>query len=81
MGIKNNLQGNSSRVDEAENQINDLEHQEAKINASVQQEEKRIQKYENSKQPLGQLQEVQHSVIGVSEGEEKQHEIGNILKK
>ena len=27
--IKNNLQGNSSRVNEAENQINDLEHKEA----------------------------------------------------
>ena len=31
--IKNNLQGNS-RVDEAENQINDLEHKEAKNNQS-----------------------------------------------
>ena len=28
--IKNNLQGNNNRVDEAENQINDLEHKEAK---------------------------------------------------
>ena len=28
--IKNNLQGNNSRVDEAENQTNDLEHKEAK---------------------------------------------------
>ena len=28
--IKNNLQGNKSRVDEVENQINDLEHKEAK---------------------------------------------------
>ena len=28
--IKDNLQGNNSRVDEAENQINDLEHKEAK---------------------------------------------------
>ena len=28
--IKNHLQGNNSRVDEAENQINDLEHKEAK---------------------------------------------------
>ena len=28
--IKNNLQGNNSRVDEAENQINNLEHKEAK---------------------------------------------------
>ena len=28
--IKNSLQGNNSRVDEAKNQINDLEHKEAK---------------------------------------------------
>ena len=28
--IKNNLQGNNSRVDEAENPINDLEHKESK---------------------------------------------------
>ena len=32
--IKNNLQGNNSRVDEAKNQINDLEHKEAKSNQS-----------------------------------------------
>ena len=30
--IKNNLQGNNNRVDKAENQINDLEHKEAKNN-------------------------------------------------
>ena len=41
--IKNNLQGNSNRVDEAKNQINDWEHKEAKNNQS-EQEEKRIQK-------------------------------------
>ena len=29
--IKNNLQGNNSRVDEDENQIHDLEHKEAKL--------------------------------------------------
>ena len=28
--IKNNLQGNNSRMDKAENQINDLEHREPK---------------------------------------------------
>ena len=39
--VKNNLQGNNSRVDEAENQINDLEHKEAKNNQSEQQEGKR----------------------------------------
>ena len=32
IGIKNNLQGNNSRVDEAKNQINDLEHKEPKNN-------------------------------------------------
>ena len=42
--IKNNLQENNSRVDEAENQINDLEHKEAKNSCTYQQREKRIQK-------------------------------------
>ena len=42
--IKNNLQGNNRKADETENQINDLEHKEAKNNQSEQQEEKRIQK-------------------------------------
>ena len=46
--IKNNLQGNYNRVNEAENHINDLEHKETKNNQSEQQEEKRIQKNENS---------------------------------
>ena len=39
--IKNNLQGNNSRADEAENQINDLEHKEAKNNQSEQHGEKK----------------------------------------
>ena len=33
--IKNNLQGNNSRVDEAENQINDLEHKQAKTKTKI----------------------------------------------
>ena len=40
--IKNNLQGNNSRMDKAEDQISDLEHKEAKNNHMEQQEEKRI---------------------------------------
>ena len=40
--IKNNLQGNNSRVHEVKNQINNLEHTEAINNQSEQQEEKRI---------------------------------------
>ena len=42
--IKNNLQGNNSRVDQAENQIHVLKHKKVKNNQSKQQEEKRIQK-------------------------------------
>ena len=38
--MKSNLQGNNSRVDEAENQINDLKHKAEKNNISEQQEEK-----------------------------------------
>ena len=34
--IKNNIQGNNSRVDEAVNQINDMEHKEAKKTQSEQ---------------------------------------------
>ena len=45
--IKNNLHRKKSRVDEAEDQIYDLEHKEAKTNQS-EQEEKRIQKNEGS---------------------------------
>ena len=36
--IRNNLQGTNSSVDEAENQINDLEHKEPK-NSQLEQEE------------------------------------------
>ena len=42
--IKNNLQGNNSRVDEAENQINDLGLKEAKVtnqNSKMKKESQR----------------------------------------
>ena len=39
--IKNNFQETNSRGDETENQINDLEHKEAKNNQTEQQEEKK----------------------------------------
>ena len=44
--IKNNLQGNN-RVEEAENQINDLKYKEAKTN-QLEQEEKKSKKKEDS---------------------------------
>ena len=42
--IKNNLQGNNSRMDEAKNQINDLEQKELKNNQTEQEEEKKYKK-------------------------------------
>ena len=42
--IRKNLQGANHGVDEAKNQINDLEHKEEKSIQSEKQEEKRIQK-------------------------------------
>ena len=44
IAIKNNLQGNNSRDDEAEIQISDLEHTEAKNNHAEQPEGKRTPK-------------------------------------
>ena len=41
--MKNNIKGNNSGGDVTENQINDLEHKEAK-NTQSEQEKKRIQK-------------------------------------
>ena len=58
--IKKNLQGISSGGDEAENQINGLEHKAAKKNQSEQQEKKNKTKGKY-KQPLGPLQEDEHS--------------------
>ena len=43
--IKKTLQGTKSGVDEAKNQINDLEHKEEKNIQSEQQELKRIKKF------------------------------------
>ena len=73
--IKNNLQYNNSRVNEAENQINDLEHKEAKNNQSKQQQEKRIQKHEDSVSSLwDSVKRTNICVMGVPE-EEREQEI------
>ena len=68
-------------MDEIENQINDLEHKEAKINQS-EQEGKRIQKNEDSINSLwNNFKKSNIHLIGVPEGQEKEQEIGNLLEK
>ena len=42
--MKNNLQGINSRVDEAETQINDLEHKEAKQSVRITRRKKNPKK-------------------------------------
>ena len=79
--IKNNLQGNNSRVDGATNQINDLKHKETNNNPSEQQGEKRIQKNEDSVSNLsGNFKRSNIHIIGVPE-EEKEQEIRNLFEK
>ena len=77
--IKNNLQGNNSRVDKAENQINDLEHKEAKSNQS-EQEEKRILKIEDSEVFWENFKSSNIYIIEVPEGEDKEQEIGDLFE-
>ena len=80
--IKNNLQRNSSTVDKAENQINDLVHKEAKNNQSEHQEEKIIQTNEHSIRSLQDNSKCSNiHVIGVAKGEEEEQEIGNLLER
>ena len=80
--IKNNSQGNNTRMDEAENQINNLEHKEPQNNHAEQQEEKRIQKNEFSiNSPWDNFKRSNIDLIGVPEGEEKEQEIGNLPEK
>ena len=80
--IKHNLQGNNSEVDEAENQIDDLEHKEGKNNQSEQQKEKESKKNEDSISTLrDNFKRSNICIIGVPEGEEKEQEIGNLFEK
>ena len=78
--IKYNLQGSYTRVDVAKNQINDLEHKEAKYNQSEQQGEKRIPQNEHSVSKLWDY--FKHSNIHIIVvPEEKEQEIGNLFEK
>ena len=71
--MKNNLQGINSKVDEAENQISDLECKEAKNTQSEQQKEKMI--FENGDSIRSLWDNFKHTnicITGVLEGEEKE---------
>ena len=68
-------------MDEAKNQINDLEHKEAKNNQSKEQE-KRIQNNEESISNLcNDFKQYNICIRQVLEGKEKEQEIGNLFEK
>ena len=59
-----------------------MEHEEVKNNQSEEQEEKRIQKNEESVSSLWDKFKCSNiRIIGVPEGEEKEQEIGNRFEK
>ena len=79
--IKNNLQENKYRVDEAKNQINDWEYKEAK-NSQSEQEEKRVQKNKASVSSL--WHNFKHSnirIIGCQKEKRKSKKLEIYLKK
>ena len=79
---KKKLQGNNSRMDNAEIQINDMEHKKAKNNKLEQEEEKRMQKNEDSVSSLwDNFKRYNINIIGVPDREEKEQEIGNLFEK
>ena len=81
--MKNNLQGINSRADEAQNQINDLEHKEKKKQKTTNQNNKK--KKESNKMSISSLwdnfKRSNIHTVGVLEGEEKEQETGNLFEK
>ena len=73
------LQGNNSRMDEAENQINDLEPKEAKNIQSEQEEEKYPKKGRSLRSIWDNFKQSNIHFIEVPEGEEKDQEIENLF--
>ena len=70
--IKNSLEGISSRINEAEEQISDLEDKIVEITTSEQNKEKRMKRIEDSLRDL--WDNIKHTnvwIIGVPEEEEK----------
>ena len=79
--IKNNLQGNNSRVEEAENQINDLEHKEAKQPIRTRRRKKNPKNEDSVSSLLDCFKCFNICIIGVTEDEQKEEEIGNLFEK
>ena len=70
--IKNSLEGNNSRITEAEERISDLEDKIVEITATEQNKEKRMKRIEDSLRDLWEnIKGTNIQIIGVPEEEEK----------
>ena len=58
--IKTTLEGNNSRISEAEEQISGLEDKLVEITSEEQNKVKRMERTEDNQRPLGQYQTHQH---------------------
>ena len=80
--IKKNLQGTNSGVDEAENQVNDLQYKEEKSIQSEQHKEKSIQNKEDRLWSLwDNFKHANIQIVELLEGEEKEQEIEKLFEK
>ena len=79
--MKDTLGGFNSRLDEAENQISNLENKGSEHTQSEQQKEKKNFKNENSLRDLwDNIKCVNICIIGLSEGEESQQGTENLFE-
>ena len=75
--IKNTLEGISSRIIEAEEQISDLEARMVEITAVEQNKEKRMKRHDSLRDLWDDIKYTNICIIGITEEEEKE----NISKK
>ena len=79
--IKNNVQGNNSRVIKTKNQFNDLEHKETKKQPIRTTRRKKNPNNQDSVSNFwDNFKRSNIHIIGVSEGEEKEQEIGTLFE-
>ena len=80
--MKNTLEGNNSRITEAEERISDLEDRMVEFTAVEQKKEKRMKRNEDSLRDL--WNNIKHNnihIIGVPEGEEREKEPEKIFEE
>ena len=70
--MKNTLEGNNSRITEAEERISDLEDRMVEFTAAEQNKEKRMKRNEDSLRDIwDNIKHTNIHIIGVPEGEER----------